>query len=102
MQRDNAHQTGLSFFYPRLFQEPRMCIRAIEENPGQLHDVPNHFKTQVMCDNVVCRDSYSLKYVPDGFVTQKVVKYEMTMITMLLILLSSKTTTKNGTLRGQK
>ena len=79
-----------------------MCISAIEENQGQLHDVANHFKTQVICDNAVFGDSYSLKYIPDWILTQEVVKYDMMMITMLLILLSGIMATNNGTPRSHK
>ena len=55
----------------------------------------NHFKNQVMCDNSVCGDSHSLKYIPDWSVKEKLVKYNiMMLITMILILLSGLQTTK--------
>ena len=39
-----------------------------------LEDVPDHFKTQKMCDAVVMEDLLLLRYVPDQFVTQQQVK----------------------------
>ena len=55
----------------------------------------NHFKNQVMCDNSVCGDSHSLKYIPDWSVKEKLVKYNiMMLITMILILLSGLQITK--------
>ena len=55
----------------------------------------NHFKNQVTCDNSVCGDSHSLKYIPDWSVKEKLVKYNiMMLITMILILLSGLQTTK--------
>ena len=43
-------------------------------NPWQVHDVPDHFKTQDMCDKTVRDDSFSLQFVPNWFVTQQQVK----------------------------
>ena len=44
---------------------------AADVNPWQLSDVPNYFKTQKVCDDVVLRQSYFLQFVPDWFVTQE-------------------------------
>ena len=44
------------------------------EDPWQLHDVPNHIKTQEMCGNAVFGVSYSLQYVRNCFVTQELVE----------------------------
>ena len=51
-----------------------MCIKALEVDPWQLHDVPDHFKTREMCERAVRDDSFSLQFVPDWFVTQQQVK----------------------------
>ena len=48
-----------------------MCNDAVDVDPWTLYNVPDHFKTKKMCDNVVQRYSYSLQFVPDWFVTQK-------------------------------
>ena len=51
-----------------------MCIKAVEVDPWQLYDVPDHFKSQKMCDAIVSEDPYSLQYIPHWFVTQEQVK----------------------------
>ena len=48
-----------------------MCIKALEEGPRQLNDIPDYLKTQKMCDKAVRDDPYSLQYVPDWFVIQE-------------------------------
>ena len=51
-----------------------MCIEAVEVDPWQLDDIPNHLKTLEMCDAAVRKDSFSSVCVPDWFVTQGQVK----------------------------
>ena len=51
-----------------------MCIEAVEVDPWQLDDIPNHLKTIEMCDAAVRKDSFSSVCVPDWFVTQGQVK----------------------------
>ena len=51
-----------------------MCVRAVEKYPLYLSDVSNHFKTQDMCDNEVRRKPWSLKHVPNWFVTEGQIK----------------------------
>lgn len=55
-------------------------------------DVSTYFKTQVIGDDVVCEDSYALKYVHDWFVTHKMLeaphKGEDLDIMFILIFLS--------------
>ena len=51
-----------------------MCIKAVEVDPWQLDDVPNHLKTQRMCDKTVEEEPSCLQFVPDSFVTQGQVK----------------------------
>ena len=48
-----------------------MCSEAVEEEPWQLHHVPDQYKTQEMCDKVVWEGPFFLQYVPDWFVTQQ-------------------------------
>ena len=42
-----------------------MCEKAVKERSYMLEDVPDHFKTQKMCDAVVMEDLLLLRYVPD-------------------------------------
>ena len=51
-----------------------MCERAVWLGPSVLQLVPDHFKTQEICDDAVRDESFSLQYVPDWFVTQQQVK----------------------------
>ena len=51
-----------------------MCIKALEIDPWLLHAVPDHFKTQEMCNEAVRDDSFSLQFVSDWFVTQQQIK----------------------------
>ena len=46
-----------------------MCERAVWLGPSVLQLVPDHFKTQEICDDAVRDESFSLQYVPDWFVT---------------------------------
>ena len=48
-----------------------MCIEAVEVDPWQLKDVPDHFKKQKMCDKPVKDDPSSLRFVHDWFVKQQ-------------------------------
>ena len=48
-----------------------MCDDAVCNNPYTLKYVPDKLKTQEMCDDVVHKDAWLLKYVPDWFETQK-------------------------------
>ena len=51
------------------FKTQEMCIKAVEVDPWQLKGVPDHFKTQKMCDKSVRDYLFSLRFVPDWFVT---------------------------------
>ena len=51
-----------------------MFIKALKVDPWQLHDIPDYFKTQKMCDKTVKDDPYTLQFVPDWFVTQQQLK----------------------------
>ena len=45
--------------------------KAVENEPYSLKFVPDHSKTEEICDQVVRDDSSSLQFVPDWFVTQQ-------------------------------
>ena len=51
-----------------------MCKKAFEVCSWPLYLVPNRFKTQEMCDDTMQKRPYSLKYVPDWFVTHQQMK----------------------------
>ena len=48
-----------------------MCKMAFEVDPWQLKDVPDHFKTQKICDKAARDQLFSLQHAPDWFVTQE-------------------------------
>ena len=42
-----------------------MCIKAVVRNLSSLRLVPDHFKTQEMCEKAVENNPYMQEYVPD-------------------------------------
>ena len=48
-----------------------MCERAVDAYLWQLRHVPDKFKAQGMCDDVVRREPYKLDYIPDQFKTKE-------------------------------
>ena len=48
--------------------------KAFEEDPSSLLYVPNHFKTQKMCDKAFNENFFPLKFIPDWFVTQQQIR----------------------------
>ena len=50
---------------PDCFGTQEMYERAVDGDPWSLIHVPNYFKTKVVCDYLVCEDSYSIKCVPN-------------------------------------
>ena len=83
-----------------------MGERTIEDEPEILEFVPDHFKTPKICYKAVRDDPYSLKFVSNWFVTHKQVKYGMMtmimMIMMMMRLLSGTMVIKNARHRKQK
>ena len=51
-----------------------MCIKAVEDEPGALEYVPNHFKTKGMCIKAVENEPGTLKFVLDDFRLKRCVK----------------------------
>ena len=49
-----------------------MCLGAVRRESYTLGYVPDHLKTQGMCDKAVVRNPWLLTYVPDPFKTQKI------------------------------
>ena len=53
-----------------------MCIRTVEADPWVLAHVPNHFKTQEMCNDAGTGDSYLLGFFPEYYVKLQEILYE--------------------------
>ena len=68
----NTFQPWRLHSVPDHFKTQEMCERAIEDEPETLEYVPNHFKTQTMCERAIENEPYSLKFVPDHFKTQEI------------------------------
>ena len=64
------------FFVPDYCNIQEMCITAVETYPWHLAHVPNHFKTQEICNDAGCEDWYSLEFVPDCYVKLQEMWYE--------------------------
>ena len=47
-----------------------MCNESVEIDPYAVRLLPDHLKTQEMCDKAVRDYLFSLQFVPDQFVTQ--------------------------------
>ena len=47
-----------------------MCKKAVEVDSSFLQLVPDHVKTQKMCDQALKEVSSSLQFAPDWFVTR--------------------------------
>ena len=65
-----------------------MCIKAIEVDPWSLYDVPDHFKTQKICEKVVKDDAYFLQFVPDFLKTQEMCNKAVRIEPILLVCVS--------------
>ena len=49
----------------------RCTTRPLKLTHGKLKDVLHRFKTQKMCNEEVCMDSYNLEFVPGHLKTQE-------------------------------
>ena len=50
---------------PNHFKTQKMCDKAVDCIPWSLAHVPNYFKTQEMCNKAVYKNPCCLKYLPD-------------------------------------
>ena len=71
MQLGTAHRITLFKIVPDHFRTQEMCNEAVYIGPRSLAFVPDHFKTEEMCDKAARDDPSSLRYVPDWFVTRE-------------------------------
>ena len=58
-------------FVPDHFKTQDVCNEVVRREPYNLRYAPDHLKTQEICDETVHTEPLSLAYVPDGFKTQK-------------------------------
>ena len=83
-----------------------MCERAVEDDPGTLEFVPDHDKTQGMCDKAVRDHFFSLKYVRDWFYDDSeygmMTANVMMMMMMMMRSLSGTKVIKNARPKKQK
>ena len=57
---------------PDHLKTQEMCEGAVGASPWQLYAVPDHFETQLMCIKALKKvDPWLLKYVPDHLKTQE-------------------------------
>ena len=56
---------------PDYFKTQEMCNDVVKKRPWQLKYVPGYFKTQKICNDVVEKVPWALEYVPDHLKTQK-------------------------------
>ena len=54
---------------PEHFKTQKMCNKGVEVDLSFLQLVSDYFKTQEMCNKGVKDDTSSLQFVPDWFVT---------------------------------
>ena len=58
-------------FVPDHLKTQEMCEKVVEEEPYTLRLVPDYFKMKKMCERVVNKYPCALQCVPDWFVTQE-------------------------------
>ena len=56
---------------PEHLKTQEVCNEAVQSDPGTLKYVPDHLKTQEMCNEAVQGDPWALKYVSDHLKTQE-------------------------------
>ena len=57
---------------PEHFKTQEMCNKAFDIEPFSLPYVPDHFKTQELCERAVEEGLYMLMFVPDHFKTKRI------------------------------
>ena len=57
-----------------------MCNRIVCEDPFSLTYVPDQYKTQKICDKAIDDYLATLKFIPDWFVTNKMIKILFTSL----------------------
>ena len=61
----------LIIYVPDHVKTQEMCNDSVRIKPLSLAHVPDRFKTQEMCIEAVARNPYTLKYIPDHLKTQE-------------------------------
>ena len=68
------NRSYLILFIPDHLRTQEMCNEVMRNNPIGFFFIPDHFKIQEMCIKAFEPDPWQLKYVPDWFMTQGQVK----------------------------
>ena len=67
MQRGSGRKPYMLEFVPDHFRTQGMCNGSVTRDPYVLDHVSDRFKTQGMCIKTVEKDPWQLYYVPDHF-----------------------------------
>ena len=59
---------------PDHLKTQEICNGVVSIYPCLLEHIPDHLKTQEICDKAFWEDTFSLQYIPDWFVTQGQIK----------------------------
>ena len=62
------------FFIPDHLKTQEMCNKEVDIKPHFLVLVPDRLRAEEMCNKAVCKYPWLLKYLPDWFVTQQQLK----------------------------
>ena len=62
------------YHVPDHIKTQEICNEVVSTYPCLLEHVSDHLKTQEMCNKAFWEDTISLQYIPDWFVTQQQVK----------------------------
>ena len=71
MQRGSAHISYLLEHVPEHLKTQEMCDKAVWEDLSSLQYVPDHLQTQEMCDDAVREGSCELDFFLDHFKMQE-------------------------------
>ena len=54
-----------------IYKSVKISIGTVMKNPGMLNIFPYHLKTRKMCEHVVKKLPFLIRYVPDQYKTQQ-------------------------------
>ena len=63
--------TECSKYVPDHFKTQEMCNKAVKHDSWMIKYVPDQFKTEEMCKELVTHKAWMLDYVPDRLKTQE-------------------------------
>ena len=65
---------------PNSFKTQNMCEEVVKKVPRVLRHVPDYFKTPEMCNKTVKVDPWQLKYVPEDSLHEKCVIRQLMIV----------------------